>query len=477
MLIRYKCLVCGSALTSPAEAAGRFVECPDCGTESTVPPPKSVAPPRKGAPPPRVADADGDDPLDAARHERVAQARMRTQLVLLFGGFAATAAVVVIAVLAFQNKQQRRALEVAAAENVTKAEPKPAPDPKPAPRPRVPAPPRPTPGPALKDITETEEGVVLPERPVPVQPVSGPRKKSPLFDAPLPFVPDDNAPTVAPAPKPVAAQPPAKAKDAAAPKVDNPELAKLAKNLKSHDPKVRLKAVESAGKLGDAAKPVTTELCDLIQDANGPVAAAALVALETVRPDLYKPLAKVVLDRDEKVQLLGLQQLTALGRQASPTARLLHSGLRRRLDESTASPYALSPQIYEALKAMGADDAETLSLMRAIATPGGVKTILGGFGKKPTASANHHRYAALDYLASWAGKDEIRRRAVIPLVVSGFDNDVTILGCIALVGQYGRLSKDVLPTLKQLKLSGTASVREAATKAVDAIEADIARKE
>lgn len=494
MLIRYTCLLCGTALESLPESAGRVVECPDCGGESTVPHPKPIPPPvaRRASPPVPAADLDDDDdPLAARREERSAKARMRTQLVLLFGGFLATAAVVAVAVLAFQNKQQRHALELAAAEKATKAEPKPAPAPKPPPPPRPRTAPTPKSAPfiPLKDITEEEEAVAIPPRPEPVQPVVGPRKKSPYFDAPLPLGVNagdpppgfDPVPPVAPPPKPaepVAAepQPPAK-KDAIPPKAENAELAKLAKNLKARDPKTRLKAIEDAGKMGDGAKSLATELCDLILDANGACSTAALVALETVRPDLYKPLAKLLLDKNERVKLIGIQELTALGKRALPTVRVLLNVLRQNLNEHPQSQYALSPQVFEALKAMPADDAETLNLMRSIATPGGIKTILAGFGKKPSSSANAQRHAALDYLALWAGTTELRQRAIIPLLVSGFDNEVTVIGCVTLVGKYGRVSKDVLPTLKQLKLSSDIAVREAATKAVEAIEADLAKKE
>ena len=49
-------------------------------------------------------------------------------------------------------------------------------------------------------------------------------------------------------------------------------------------------------------------------------------------------------------------------------------------------------------------------------------------------------------------------------------NEAVTTLSIRTAGEYGKLSRDLLPALRQLKLSNTAAVREAATKAVEQIE-------
>jgi hypothetical protein len=252
------------------------------------------------------------------------------------------------------------------------------------------------------------------------------------------------------------------------------ELDKLAKDIRAKDANVRLRAIVAAGEKGAKAKGLARELCDAVLDKNAKCAAAAVLALETVRPDLYKPVVKMAVDPDGDVKAEGVRQLAALGDAGQPAIRVLHELIKTHLaDKPDVGSDKLPGVGYAALRALKATDPETITLLKTLATREGLSTYLGATATRVTPAVDYHRQVAIELLADWAGRDEERRKSLLPIIRSGFDNNVTVLDAVRLAGAYGRLSKDLVPALKRLKVSETAEVREAAGRAIEAIEEQV----
>jgi hypothetical protein len=102
---------------------------------------------------------------------------------------------------------------------------------------------------------------------------------------------------------------------------------------------------------------------------------------------------------------------------------------------------------------------------------------------KPTNMVTDYRMQCLKTLVAQAGTDVNERKKVLPLITGGFQEALSnkihshyrhgiLFEYMELLGIYGKLSEGELPTLKKLKLSEDGAIREAATKAVEKIEAD-----
>ena len=236
------------------------------------------------------------------------------------------------------------------------------------------------------------------------------------------------------------------------------ELAALAKQLKSPDVKGRLKAIDGIAAKGEGAASVAGPLCDAVLDSSPKVATAAIQAVEKVRPDLYKPLTALMLDGIQENRLRGVKELGLMGEKAAPTANVLLTVLRQELAKGPLGD-GLSPmqgELFGAIRQIKPDDETTIKIYKAIAAP--------------TNQHSTARAQALEFLHAWAGVVERRRRDILPLVMSGLSDSRCQLPCIRYLGEYGPLAKAAIASLKQLKLSSDAAVRNAATASLDKIE-------
>ena len=73
-------------------------------------------------------------------------------------------------------------------------------------------------------------------------------------------------------------------------------VAAVAKNLKSPDPRMRIKAANGLGAMGPRASAAATALCQAAMDPNPSVREAALQAMERVRGDIYLLVSALILD-------------------------------------------------------------------------------------------------------------------------------------------------------------------------------------
>lgn len=240
------------------------------------------------------------------------------------------------------------------------------------------------------------------------------------------------------------------------------EFEPLVKLLKDKDAKVRTKAAEDIGTKGEAASSTATALCDALLDKSPKVAQAALISLEKVRPELYKHVSTVVLDSSRVKQFEAIGAIGAMADKALPAKNLLLAKLRVEvvrdapIRDAERTTFASAVDVLlDSLKQIDADEPEVVKLLRAMAAA-------------PNQEAR--RLNSIDRLVAWAGEDEERRKAVLPLIGAGLQSKGLLVPCVERLGKYGELSKGYLPAVKKLKLSSDQAVREAATTAVDAIE-------
>lgn len=238
-------------------------------------------------------------------------------------------------------------------------------------------------------------------------------------------------------------------------KGDNKEaIARLAKDFKSSVPRGKLIIIEKLAELGEgAARP----LCDAMLDKDDKVAKAALVALEKAHPALYKPVVKLVIDDQKKIRAKALEEFSAMGADALPALGLLVARTRTALAEAKKDQ-----QFVEVVKAYG----KTLSVIG----PEERETV-EVFKDTMESPVVQIRDAGLQWLVAWAGDSEARRKEVLPFLKTGIARPgAEAIPYIKAAGQFKGLSREMLPALKKLKLSGLAAVRDAATEAVEAIE-------
>jgi hypothetical protein len=91
----------------------------------------------------------------------------------------------------------------------------------------------------------------------------------------------------------------------------DPELSELKSKLDNIDSEVRLKALEDLAKKGARARPLAEKICNTILDSNSSVSLAAIASLEKIRPDLYKPLVELFIDKSSEKHFNALATLGA----------------------------------------------------------------------------------------------------------------------------------------------------------------------
>jgi len=242
---------------------------------------------------------------------------------------------------------------------------------------------------------------------------------------------------------------------------------KLAKDLRNPNSNVRLKAVQKLGQLEGADKDrVGLLLCDAILDPVPTISKTAMQFLENVYPELYKYIVVIVRDNNITNKIQAIKELSKMGTKARPATRLLHKVISSNMINIIGSELDLAEASFDALRQMEAYDLETLNFMKNIIFTDeipyrGGKVYIHGKVK----------ILALEYLVEWAGTDQLKRKELIPLLKVGLGRrgGGLLMKSIEISGSYGELAADLLPLLKEHKLSSNAKIREAASKAVEKI--------
>jgi hypothetical protein len=145
-----------------------------------------------------------------------------------------------------------------------------------------------------------------------------------------------------------------------------------------------------------------------------------------------------------------IDKLVELREKARPAAHAMIAKLQTQLQAGGRV------DMLRAVIASAPDDPESILALKAILGPGN-RT---GFGRKDV----------LQYLVKWAGADDDRRKEVIPLLKAGFADPRLAAASAQFAGDLGKAAGELLPALKDLKLSKNADIRTAATAAVEKIE-------
>jgi len=238
---------------------------------------------------------------------------------------------------------------------------------------------------------------------------------------------------------------------------------KLAKDLRNPNPNVRLKAVQKLGQLEGADKDrVSLLLCDAILDPVPTISKTAMQFLENVYPELYKYIVVIVLDKSSSNKIQAIRELSKMRTKARPATRLLH-----KVISSSIIEFGLVEASFDALRQMEAYDLETLNFMKDIILTREIK-----YRDRIIYISEDYKILALEYLVEWAGTDQLKRKELIPLLKVGLGRSggELLMKSIEISGSYGELAADLLPLLKEHKLSSDAGIREAASKAVEKIE-------
>jgi hypothetical protein len=259
---------------------------------------------------------------------------------------------------------------------------------------------------------------------------------------------------------------------------------KLAKDLRNPNRDVRLKAVQKLGQLEGADKDrVSMLLCDAILDPEPTISKTALQLLEDVYPELYKYIVVIVRDKDPFNKIQAIRELSKMGTKARPATRLMHNvissnikmissniperNIQEYITRLSRVNYIVSAS-FDALRKMEAYDLETLNFMKNI-----IYTVEIPYRDEEVYIHVHDKVKilALEYLVEWAGTDQLKRKELISVLKVGLrrTEGELLMKSIEISGSYGELAADLLPLLKEHKLSSNAKIREAASKAVEKI--------
>jgi hypothetical protein len=245
---------------------------------------------------------------------------------------------------------------------------------------------------------------------------------------------------------------------------DEEEIKTLARDLKSGNTETKMLAAAKLGQLGPKAADAAKELCDALLDPNPKISESALHALSRVRPDIAKPLLMVLRGADQN-RISALKELAELGGEAEPATYALVRTLASSVAKDKTGRqfvYAADEQIFATVLKIGLEDSEAVKLLKGIA----------GRDTKSVA----YRARALEVLMDWAVGDDDRKKEMLALLKIGLETPGLEAACCAHAARYGALAKDLLPLNKPLVFGRTEVIREAATKAIDTIEADLKKK-
>jgi hypothetical protein len=242
------------------------------------------------------------------------------------------------------------------------------------------------------------------------------------------------------------------------------DLDRLVRLLKNNDLRIRKAAADELGKRGDGAKAAARPLCNTIFDPSPLVAKAALQAFDKVQPDLSKSVAKLAVEgypaTDAKageqakvIDELGDMQQKAL----SAIDVLLHWLKKGDRGDNSGAALQISKACLAAIKKIKLDDEEVIKCYKAL--------VLSKTAQPPV------RVEILNDLDEWAGTDEARKKQLIPILKSGLSDAGLQLASVRVVGRYGTLAKELIPTLRKLKANkSNQELRDAAEEALQQID-------
>ena len=240
------------------------------------------------------------------------------------------------------------------------------------------------------------------------------------------------------------------------------KLAKLVKDLKGGSLGVRTTALRELQVMGSDAIEASDVLILATLDKSAAIQRDAIDALEKVNPALNKAVVTIMVDHDENAKINAIDGLSQMGEDASPAAPVLIRLYQRNLE--SRAMYGRS--ILNALAQMtpGSKDVE--------------KIVLDAVGFVPRGRPNDYyatpdgplRLTAIGLTSRLIKEGHIEASKAVKPLVSAIRDVHCSLAAIAALGELGPDAKEALPALKQLKVSPSNALREAASEAMDKIQ-------
>lgn len=258
-------------------------------------------------------------------------------------------------------------------------------------------------------------------------------------------------------------------------------LAPLLKDLKSAVPGTKMHALEEIAKLGADAKEASQDVVQAMLDPYAAVGETAAITLEKINPELQKPVLTVMVDqnstsRREAIRSIG--QMRGDGRAALPlllfcvrygsmeglpSGRWPGSGEKARFPRATPRVNPHQSYWVEALQAMcevAPDDKTTVKIVVDLVSAPVAPMTPYTYGRTST------RAVALDLL----GKVEVEPKVAVGALIAALNDPYHQARVIEDLIRHGAEAKDALPALRRLKFSTSATIREAAGRAIEKIE-------
>jgi HEAT repeat protein len=232
---------------------------------------------------------------------------------------------------------------------------------------------------------------------------------------------------------------------------DKEVVAPLLKALKSKKAAERVSALEQLTQLGERARSATAAISEAMLDPVESVRDKATVCLEKVDPKLHKLVVAVIYDQNPSDSLVQLGNMGARAKGSIPVLKWRYANpTRNRI-------------WYEALAALVEIVPEDTSVAAEVLKLVSLPPDTGPFS--PTVRA---REVGLSLLS----KVEAPKAKKVGALTAALAEPSVRVDVIGRLAKFGPDAKPALPALMKLKTDSNAAVREAATKAVDAITAE-----
>ena len=245
------------------------------------------------------------------------------------------------------------------------------------------------------------------------------------------------------------------------------DSAELLKSLKSPDAKVRQKAAESFAATGDDSDAAAAVLCEvLMEEKNAEVIAPLLTTLEGLRPRLYHSLSQYALEVSLANKAKAVQEIGSLGRRGKPAIAALLKIVIANNDNKPIPPIINGRPIDRKLHDSSLLLSATLDAINAIGIQSEESALF--FAEIAVSTQNDKtKMMAQMILTRWADRTEGSEKVVFPVIKTYLAQDASVhYGCRMLVEYGEKAKKEFGATLAKLKLSPSASVRQAAANAL-----------
>jgi hypothetical protein len=261
--------------------------------------------------------------------------------------------------------------------------------------------------------------------------------------------------------------------------IANKKVADLVRDLMSERNADRIRAAEQLGKLKEEGRPAARALCEAAVSPDQPVRQAALEALEKVHPSLYKSVLTLIVDSNWYNHVQAAQAIGAMGEDGRPAAPVLLAHIKWLTQSHSGRPDGVFAGQFFSDDPVVAD----IAALREIAPneEATARAIIGltASGEEYGGAGWKYRKAAATALGDLAKAQPRQRPAMVKALVAATDyhyprtNAIDRELAIAAMTSLGRIGPDAqvaIAQLKKLKLSSDATIRQAASAALEKIE-------